>query len=125
MPRSSNPTRSELIDFISRFVEDELAQRFEGRKLSDISDHEIVDILTKLLHGMPTEDEWRWARRNGKKLGVTASELLTMRWSQANALAVKRGVAWAITPKKPRAGVRASGSRGASRRKPAPADPRE
>ena len=124
MPRSSKPARSELIDYISRFVEDELTQRFEGRKLSDIQDHEIVDILTKLLHGMPTEDEWRWARRNGKKLGVTASELLTMRWSQANALAVKRGVSWAITPKRSPS-ARAAGSRGASRRKPASADPRE
>lgn len=119
------PTQKELQQFIAGYVADELQQRFEGRKLSDIQDHEIADILTKVLHAMPTEEEWRWARRNGKKLGVTAAELLTMRWSQANALAVKKGVAWAIMPKRAPRRAPASGSRGASRRKPAPADPRE
>lgn len=103
MKRSSKPAKSpskkELTGYIAGFVADELEQRFSGRKLSEINDHEVVEIITNLLHNMPSNDDWRWARRQAKKLDVTAAELLTMRWSKANALAVKRGLSWAIKPK--------------------------
>lgn len=116
MKRSSKPASAEEVQqYISGFVADELRERFEGRKICDINDHEIVDIITRLLSAWPRDDEWAWARKEGKKLGVTGAELLTMRWSQANALALKRGLTWAITPKQPLAPAQASGTRGASR----------
>lgn len=95
----NNRRTKEAQQYISLYVADELQQRFEGRKISDINDHEIVDIITRLLSAWPREDEWAWARKEGKKLGVTGAELLAMRFSQANALALKKGLTWAITPK--------------------------
>ena len=124
MKRSSSPTKSEFTEYLQRFIQSELEERFVGRKVSEINDHEVVDIIQKVLENLPIDTDWRWARREGKKLGVSAAQLLTMRWSEANALAVKRGLSWAITPKQPPAKAPASGSRGASRRKPSSADRR-
>lgn len=125
MKRNSKPSETEVQSYISLYVADELRERFEGRQISDINDHEIVDIITRLLENWPRDDDWAWARKQGKKLGVTGAELLTMRWSKANALALKQGLTWAITPKQPPAPARASGTRGASRsRKRASSDPR-
>ena len=122
MKRNSEPSEAEVQSYISLTVADELRERFQGRKISEIQDHEIVDIITGLLHNWPDAETWRWGRREGKKLGLTAAELLTMRFSQANALAVKKGLAWAIKPKRQPAGTRASGTQGASRsRKPSSA----
>lgn len=122
MKRNSKPSLEEQTQYIAGFVADELNERFQGRKLQDINDHEIVDIITRLLSSMPEDSDWVWARREGKKLGVSGAELLTMRWSKANALAAKKGLDWAIKPMKQRVGSPASGTPGASRsRKPASA----
>lgn len=112
-------------------TEEAVKKAFEGRTVSSIQPQEVVNVLDRVLNRMgvtlkaledklapPTAKEKAWARRVGKKLGgLTATQVLEMRWTEFVAVTASFGLTPALKPLPGR--VRASGSRGASRRKPA------